>query len=81
MAAYPSYPTSHVFHNTSGDNINGFIMPSLDAEGLKSCIELLISMNGDDLKQMALKAHEMGQKFTYDFYNLRITRDILSSAK
>lgn len=61
--------------------INGFVMPSLDVDGLKYCIDNLISMNGDDLKQMAGKAHEMGNKFTYDYYNTRIARDILGLAE
>lgn len=59
------------------NNINGFVIPSLDAEGLKYCINNLMSINGSDLKQMALEAHEMGRKFTFDYYNSRIAMDIL----
>lgn len=61
--------------------INGLVMSSLDTKGLVLCIKKIISMADDDLKQMALKAHEMGQKFTYDYYNSRITREILGQAK
>ena len=60
------------------DSIIGFVMPSLDTEGLLSSINRLISVSGDDLNQMAHSAYEMGERFTYDYYNLRIERDILS---
>jgi glycosyltransferase involved in cell wall biosynthesis len=60
------------------DNISGYVMPSLDTEGLLSSIHRLISISGDDLKQMAHSAYKMGEHFTYDYYNLRIARDILS---
>ena len=63
------------------NNINGFITASQDAEGLKFCIQNLMSMNGHDLKNMALKAHEMGSKFTFEYYNYRISVDILGLPK
>jgi len=63
------------------NNINGFVMSSLDADGLKYCIKNLISMSGTDLKKMALKAHDMGSRFTFDYYNTRITGEILSIPK
>ena len=59
------------------DNINGFLLPSLDTDALKHCIDKLISLGGNDLRQIALKGHEMGHKFTYDYYNRRISVEIL----
>lgn len=62
------------------NNVNGFIMPSLDTEGLLYSVMRIISLSGDDIKQMAQAAYETSEHFTYDYYNLRITRDILSQA-
>ncbi len=62
------------------NNVNGYVMSSLDTEGLLYSVRRLISLSGDDIKQMAQAAFEMSEHFTYDYYNIRITRDILSQA-
>lgn len=60
------------------NNINGLVMPTLDAAGLKICVNKLTLLNGEDLSQMANKAYQMGEDFTYSHYNERIARDILA---
>lgn len=60
------------------NNINGFVMPTLDTKGLVHSVRSLLSLSSDEARQMAKRAHEMGDHFTYDYYNLRIKREILS---
>lgn len=56
---------------------NGFVMPSLDEEGLKYCVMTVLSICETDLKAIAQRAHSMGERFTYDYYNDRIKNEIL----
>lgn len=63
------------------NNVNGFLMPSLDTEGLLYSVQRLILLSGDEIKQMAEAAYGTSEHFTYDYYNLRITKEILFQAK
>lgn len=59
------------------DNINGFLMPSVDPEVLIYCIRKILSMPESELGRMAKNAYEMGDSFTYENYNRRILKDIM----
>lgn len=63
------------------NNVNGLLMPSHSLEELKEYIFKIISLNGSNLKKMAMNAHDMGGMFTYNYYNERIAREILGSNK
>lgn len=54
----------------------GFLMESLDECGLRDRIEQCLSKDYD-LRKIAEKAYSMADKFTYDYYNERIVKEII----
>lgn len=59
------------------NNINGFLMPSLDTNGLRKSISILISHDSKSLKKISGTVGILRNKFTYYYYNEMIMSDIL----
>jgi len=59
------------------DSINGFVMSSPSTDELVKILHKVIAIDGSALETLARNAYGMGEKFTYDYYNNRIKKDIL----
>ncbi|NMB64986.1 MAG: glycosyltransferase [Spirochaetes bacterium] len=59
------------------DNENGFLMSSINANGIIYCIKDIISKTPSELKAMAINAYKMSDTFTYDLYVKRIKTEII----
>jgi len=60
------------------DSINGFMMGSPSTDELIRIVKKIIVMNGLELLDIAQNACEMGDRFTYDYYNNRIKKNVLN---
>lgn len=59
------------------DNNNGFLMTSPVIGELEKILDKILTSDGSLLASLAQNAYLMGSKFTYDYYDNRIKRDIL----
>jgi len=62
------------------DKFNGFVISSLDTEGLVQSIRELLETDELVLKKIACNAYNMGEKFTYSYYLNRIKEEIINSS-
>jgi glycosyltransferase involved in cell wall biosynthesis len=59
------------------DGITGFLVPNADEKILKNKILDCFGFNNKQLRDIGLRAYEMGKNFTYSYYNYRIVNEIL----
>jgi len=56
---------------------NGFLMDSIDSQGLSASLERLLSKSAGELSKIAHTAQSMARVFTYDYYYDKIEKEIL----
>lgn len=62
------------------DEHNGFLLDSIDLEGLLNALQRFFNLSNDDYQRMINFKADNLQKFTYSYYNNRIRTEILENS-
>jgi len=60
------------------DKINGLLLDSISKESLLEEIRVLLSMSDSDYSKMIMLQKKELEKFTFKYYNIRISKEILN---
>lgn len=59
------------------DGENGYVIKALTLQGLKETIERFLRLNTEVYKQMIIQPTDFIERFSYEYYNYRLTKTIL----